>query len=239
LGRARDQAKAAKCMANLHAIHVALVCYADDNRQELPSYYTMGQWGFRVRPGTILKYKPSDGGYPEYLGLQAVLHDGSGPPPLRPNGLPNYKKLLQRPIYLPADSGVWICPANIGPKGHEEEWKKFGNTYYYRSSQGEVNDDPDEEQDLVSTQAYNLDYLNTHKNEDGKVQDPVLLVRDNFFLKPAPSGMGRPDRVADYTYDVHTEWRAPHRVGGNKKYATAYSIVDYSDGRVVLRTWNP
>lgn len=239
LGRARDQAKAAKCMANLHAIHVALVCYADDNNQELPSYYTMGQWGFRVRPGTVLKYKPSDGGFPEYHGLQAVLHNGYGPPPLRPNGLPDYKKLLQKPVYLPADSDVWICPANIGPKGHEDEWKKFGNTYYYRTVDEEVNDDPDEEQDLMPTKLYNLDYLNTRRNEDGKLQDAVLLVRDNFFMKPAPSGMGRPDRTSDFVYDVQKEWRAPHRVGRHKKYATAYSIVDYSDGRVLLSTWNP
>ncbi len=259
LRRAREQGKKVKCMANLHAIHVALVCYADDNRQELPSYTTMGEWGFRVRPGTILKYKPSDGGYPEYHGVQAVLHNGYGPPPLEPNGLPDYSKLLGKPVYLPADSDVWLCPSNIGPKGHEQEWKKFGNTYFYYTNKAGVDDDPDadgaddaeednnclEEDDTGKT--YNLDWLNRGQKKtcrkDGtvrwEVNDPKVLVKDNYFQKPAPSGMGRPDKPSDYNYE-YSSWRPPHYLSafGNKSTYNGNVVAALSDGRVEWQLYN-
>jgi competence protein ComGC len=234
LRRARDQAKRVKCFANLHAIHIALVCYADDYLQELPSYYTMGQWGFRVRPGTVLKYNSSDGGFPEYHGLQAVLHNGFGPPPLRPNGLPDYRKLLQKPIYLAADSDVWICPGNDGPRGHEEAWREFGNTYYYRTNSAEVNDNPDSEEQFVPTKAYNIDWLNRRAS----IGALSLLVMDNYIYKPAPSGMGRPEQRSDFVYES-SERRAPHRVAsGLGKSPSQFWCANYADGHVNMNLWN-
>jgi prepilin-type N-terminal cleavage/methylation domain-containing protein len=229
LRSAKDQAKKAKCLANLHAIYLAFVCYAEDNKQELPSYWTMGQWGFRVAPGRRVSPSP----YPETLGVQAVLHNGRGPT-LMPNGL--YKYEIRSPVYLPGDSPVWVCPANPGPSDKTGEWPGYGNTYFYRTNNGGKDDfsqpgDPDYSSTPKKT--YNLDYLNRNL----RLGSLALLTMDNYVYYPVLSGQGRPLRTSDYTVAAKYQ-RAPHRASSVKKGISNFWCANYADGHCQMNLWN-
>jgi prepilin-type N-terminal cleavage/methylation domain-containing protein len=240
---AREQAKRVKCFANLHAIHVALICYADDNRQELPSYSTMGEWGFRVAPGRRVPGKgTSPMGYPEAFGVQAVLQTGHGPKIHPASGVAKLDKCS--PVYLPGDSAVWICPANPGPKDDAGQWLKYGNTYFYRTNSGGKSDfeqpgglDPEDpegaDQTLLAKKNYNIDYL----NRNIRLGRLALLTMDNYVYYPAPSGMGRPASTDGYTVPTHLR-QAPHRVISTKKDIANFWCANYADGHCSMNMWN-
>lgn len=232
LRSARDQAKQVKCFASLHATHLALICYADDNRQELPSYTTMGGWGFRVAPGKI----SADSAFPETYGVQSVLHTGHAPI-IMPNGMVRYEE--GSPVYLASDSKVWLCPANPGPMegdGDHGNWVDYGNTYYYRTNSGTKSDfsqPGDEDWDSNPKRNYNIDYL----NRNVRVGSLALLLMGNYHKYPSPSGMGRP--VDDEDYNVPGELQQPpHRVAIRKKGAGHTWAANYADGHVQLNVFN-
>jgi len=229
LRAARDQAKKAKCLANLHAIYVGLVCYAEDNKQELPSYSTMGGWGFRVAPGRKVGGSP----YPETYGVQAVLHNGRGPT-IMPNGLAKYEK--RSPMYLPGDSAVWICPGNPGPADRVGEWPGYGNTYYYRTNAGSKDDfaqpgDPD--WSSAPKKNYNLDYLNRNL----RLGSLALLTMDNYVYYPMVSGLGRALKTSDYTVPAKSQ-QAPHRASSVKKGISNFWCANYADGHCQMNVLN-
>jgi prepilin-type N-terminal cleavage/methylation domain-containing protein len=239
LKRARDQAKQTKCLANLHAIYTALICYSSDFHQELPGFYTMGGWGFRAAPGRTFKWKPTDGGYPEAYGLQAVLHNG-GQPVIMPNGLARYEK--RSPVYLPGDSDVWLCPANQGPLDFEDKWTTIGNTYFYRTVNPDsgTDDAPTDAQPQAAAKknplVYNIDWL----NKTSLLGSLNLLVMDNYIYYPGSSGMGRPAKPSEYTVpstpkDLH---RPPHSLPIASKSPSKAWCAAYADGHCQINAFN-
>ncbi len=240
LRKAREQAKRTKCYANLHAIHIALICYADDNRQELPSYSTMGEWGFRVAPGVRViggKVTTNRQMPPESFGVQRVLHTGTGPEIL-PNMMAKYEVGV-KPLYLDGNSDVWVCPSNKGPKGDNgTHWNKFGNTYFYRCNKGGQSDyqipgDPSISPDPKRN--YNIDYLNRNARAGNKSP----LVWDNYMFKPANSARARPDGDLDgWKYDVEDR-RAPHCISKSKDSdVNDFWCAAYADGHVQMNAMN-
>ena len=224
LRAARDQAKKVKCMANLHAVGVALFSYADDNRQELPGYQTIGQYGYRVAPGR----KTDPNGPPEAWGVQSVLESGTAPKIL-PNGLARAIP-VDKPLYLPSDSKVWLCPANPGLWGREDEWKDWGNGYAYRQNSSGV---PSADNPRPNKLTYNLDWL----ARKTKIAIKSPLVWDNFGKYPGEAGFIGPFEEG---YSVPREYRTPpHRViGGKKKDSAKYWIAFYARGHCQINVEN-
>jgi prepilin-type N-terminal cleavage/methylation domain-containing protein len=222
LRSARNQAKKVKCMANLHAIGLSLFSYADDNRQDLPSYQTMGQWGYRVAPGK----KTDPDGPPEAWGLQSVLETGTAPEIL-PSGIARPVK-FEEPAYLPSDSPVWICPANPGLHDREEEWKDWANGYMYRQNSSGVKT---EENPTPNRLVYNVDWL----NRKGGAKNPIVW--DNYYKYPGDSGFIGPFGDG---YSVDLEYRVPpHRViGGKKRGSARYWIAFYARGHCEINAKN-
>src|SRR5688500_13810894 len=72
ISRVRQQARTTVCASNLREIGKALVMYANDNRDHFPHKFTVGNFGYRRRPGLRNLLDPSS--YPEWMGLAAVLH---------------------------------------------------------------------------------------------------------------------------------------------------------------------
>lgn len=211
LQRARDQAKQVKCMANLHAIGLALESYSTENRNWFPAYLTMGQWGFRVRPGV----KTSVGAPPEVWGLQSVLHYGQQPA-INPDTGYAYPLTNDKPMYLAYDSPVWLCPSNPGPKNKEDEWRTWGNTYCYAQNSSE--------------QFYDIDYRRLKVGKSGRLEVPMVF--DNTTRLPGDSGFIGPFGEG---YGVRSEdQQAPHRINGNQKGANNYWIALYSGGHVQM-----
>ncbi|HUU83318.1 MAG TPA: type II secretion system protein [Phycisphaerae bacterium] len=201
---ARDQAKKVRCMANLRAIGIALRTYADDNRQEMPGYNTVGRHGFRITPRTRLTPSAAE----ESWGLQAVLEVGQAAKVL-PNGLA-YPVPVDKPMYMPGDSAAWVCPANPGLKDWEGQWAKWGNTYMYRMNSGGT---------------YNIDRLATGA---GMWKSP--LVWDNYRYLPGESGFIGPFNGPGYRIEEENQ-RPPHRtVGLSSRSSTAYWIAVFADG---------
>lgn len=244
LRAARDQARKVKCMANLHAIGLALYSYAETNRQELPDYLGMGAWGFRMAPGTQMP----DDNMPEVFGVQGMLEAGTAPERL-PNGLFRYKE-PGRPVYLAADSDVWECPGNPGLPGYEDEWKKWGNSYTYRQNSGAVpfvdqddgNTDPnddgaDDDDDTVkrvNPLVYNIDWLNRTTRRGAK--NP--LVWDNYYKLPGETGFMGPFEGDGYNIDLEKRV-PPHRViGGKRKGSAKYWIGFYAAGHCQINAYN-
>jgi hypothetical protein len=97
-----------------------------------------------------------------------------------------------------------------------------------------VNDDPDGEDDIIPTKAYNIDWL----NKTARRGQLALLVMDNYKYRPAPSGMGRPEQTSDFIYDADREQRAPHRVLSNKRSINSFWCANYADGHVNMNLWN-
>ena len=225
LRRARDQAKLTKCMAGLRGIGVGLFLYADDNKQEMPDYYAVGKYQFRVAPGNFVRTPLADGNvapsmYPESWGLQAVLESGCSPK-IMPNGVARFQK-PSRPVYLAADSDVWICPSNPGPADPGVKWKEFGNTYTYRVKK------PDDTTGKYTKPWYNVDWINTQMTTGYK--QPLLW--DNYMKYPGRPGFNGP---FDDGYTIPEKYqRAPHRIGTKKSkaswvafYARGHCQVNY------------
>lgn len=88
LNKARQQARNAVCLSNLHQIGVGCSIYASESRKGVyPSWYTVGGSSFRVLPGTMepLSKKVETFGLPAALGARRAL---------------------------PVASKVWVCPLN-------------------------------------------------------------------------------------------------------------------------------
>jgi type II secretory pathway pseudopilin PulG len=208
---ARDQARHVKCMANLHAIGLGLRAYAVDNRGWIPDYETIGRHGFRIAP----RRRTDPSAPEESWGLQVALEAGTGPQVLL-SGLA-YPLPLDKPMYLPGDSDVWICPSNPGLKDHEEEWRRWGNTYAYR----------------CTSATYNLDRLASGK---GQWKNP--LVWDNYKTLPGESGFIGPFKGPGYRVASGDE-RAPHSWSGPKRGGPSqYWIANYADGHCAMNAFN-
>ena len=206
LRAARDQAKKVKCMSNLRSIGLALITYANENRQYIPAYETIGRYGFRIAPGTRMSPAAAE----ESWGLQAVLHCGRAPDVL-PNGLA-YPIPVDEPVYLAGNSKVWLCPANPGPRSYETEWRRWGNTYSYFCN---------------SHSDYCLDHKTLRpKVGSGYAAPPILW--DNLQKLPGESGFIGPFRQG---YSVaKSQRRAPHRSGAmSSRSISDYWIAFYSD----------
>ncbi len=214
---ARDQTQATVCRTQLGQIGMALFMYADDNRQELPHYNTIGRHSFRMAP----RKRSSPSAPEESWGLQSVLQAGRAPTIL-PNGLA-YPLSVSKPVYLAGDSKVWICPANPGPSGYEQQWASWGNTYSYQCN---------------SRIEYNIDRIRLAKPKrrpDGTISNKIPgghrtpLVWDNHLMLPGDSGMMGPFRPG-YTIREQDQ-RAPHRSGRFRKRGPgSYWIALYADG---------
>jgi prepilin-type N-terminal cleavage/methylation domain-containing protein len=211
LRRARDQARQAKCMANLHSIGLGVRAYSEDFNQIAPHYETVGRHGFRIAP-----LKRSDPTAPEESwGLQVALAAGCGPTVL-PNGLA-YPVPVDRPVYMPYDSDAWICPANTGPKSMEGQWKEWGNSYSYFNN---------------SNSEYSID-----KWANSRAWSKVPIVWDNYKTLPGESGFIGP--FSGPGYRVPATMRVPpHRVPGRQRDASAYWIAFYVDGHVQMNVFN-
>jgi prepilin-type N-terminal cleavage/methylation domain-containing protein len=128
LSRARARSQQTACMANLRSIGQSMLMYVNDNRDHYPDPETVGKFIFRRQPGLREPKDPSS--YPEWRGIQAVLHG------IRPNDYSFSmsandvqasieKMLANRSRYLSAVSKVWICPA------FPDKFIEYGNTYAY------------------------------------------------------------------------------------------------------------
>ncbi len=225
LRTARDQAKKVKCMANLRAIGLGLVTYADSNCQELPDYLGMGAYTFRIAPGRQL----DPGDPPEAWGVQGMLETGTSPQ-VMPNGMARYRK-VSKPLYLAAESPVWICPANPGLPTRQHEWKNYGNTYLYRQNSSAVKSPTNKDPNPL---AYNLDWLN--RKHTAAVKNP--LVWDNYFKYPGETAFMGPFEGDGYS--VPTDQRVPpHRmIGGEKKRSAKYWIGYYAAGHCQINMKN-
>ncbi len=102
--KARDIALLRICQSNLHQVHIASGCYANDNRGYLPDIVTLGGYYFRRAPGTLTPYEEDPYALPERYGLAAVLDRGG---------------------YMPGNNEAWVCQA------HPQWMKEFGNTYMF------------------------------------------------------------------------------------------------------------
>jgi len=234
LRAAKDQAKTVKCLANLHAIHLAMVCYAQENRGFLPPFDTYGGWGFRCAPGR----KTSNSVYPETQGVQAVLQSGYGPGEVMGNGL---RRFVQgKPVYLAGDSNVWVCPSNPGPAEWANEWASWGNSYFYRT----MNTDGSSDDSNATTDTtpkdwktkeytfYSLEYWN--KNATRAAGQAISW--DNYKYRVAASGMSRPGRASDYQTKLPE--RAPHRASSVKKGASNFWCANFMDGHCQMNAFN-
>ena len=224
LHSARDSARRARCMANLHGIGVALMLYADDNKQQLPGYEIIGKHGFRIRPGNKLSMPiPGSSGmspFPESWGLQAVLHTGTTPRIL-PSGVAIGTDTV-KPMYFPFDSKAWLCPANPGPSDRTD-WDEWGNGYAYRCNSGGGNPE-------TLKRIYNIDYLGLSR---ARVNNP--LVWDNFNLYPGDPGFNGPfDR---YAVDRKFQ-QAPHKAAGHRGGPAQFWIAFYVGGHCEMNKFN-
>jgi type II secretory pathway pseudopilin PulG len=212
LRAARDQAKKVKCMANLRSIGLSLHAYANDNRQYLPAYETIGRYTFRM--ATRTKMTPSAA--EESWGIQSVLEAGRAPEVL-PNGLA-YPIPVDIPVYLPSNSEVWLCPANPGPKGYGAEWRRWGNSYAYFCNS-------------------NTDYSLDHKTfKDVRGSPPLLW--DNYKKLPGETGFIGPFATQGYTVPEHLR-RAAHRSGAmSSRGLSAYWIAYYADDHIEFNGLN-
>ena len=112
LSNARGQARRVACNANLHAVYLACLAYAHDNRDRFPDKYATGGIGFRRGPFEKDPEDPTS--LPEKYGLPALL-GGIIP---QPGG-----KHIMGTRYMPAPSDTWICPGQV-------DWMKaYKNTY--------------------------------------------------------------------------------------------------------------
>jgi len=227
LSAARHQSMKTKCLANLHAIHLAMVCYAHDHGGFLPAFDSYGGWGFRVALG-----RKVDSVYPETYGVGSVLHYGYGPGEAMGNGL---RRLAGgRPVYLPGDGPVWVCPSNPGPTDVADKWRSWGNTYYYRTMTEDDNvSATDKAFQEKEKKFYNLDYLS--KRAITAALQPICW--DNYQYKPAPSGMGRPRNRNGYIVGDPFK-RAPHRASSVKKDAGNFWCANYADGHCQMNVFN-
>lgn len=221
---ARDAVNRTHCMANLHAIGVSLMMYANDHHEQLPGYNTIGKHAFRIQTGSQLSL-PVPGSkirspFPEAWGLQAVLQTGSSPRIL-PNGVAIGEDFTQ-PKYFPADSKAWLCPGNPGPSDRDD-WEDWGNTYSYRCNSG--GGDPQKLKKI-----YNLDYLALNK---GGTNSP--LIWDNFNLYPGDPGFNGP--FERYTVDAKFQ-QPPHRSMGVQGGPTQLWIAFYVDGHCQMNGLN-
>ncbi len=242
LRSARDQAKKTKCMSNLHSIGLALFGYANDNRQELPGYSTMGRWGFRVAPGE----RTDPTAPPEAWGVQSILEAGTSPEILL-SGLARRIPVTES-VYLDGHSDVWKCPANPGLYKRESEWKGWGNSYYYltRKSQDEAvveehEWDPEaggeqQEEDPVpqrNKRAYSLDYL-----ASSKAGHKFPIIWDNYIYYPGESGFMGPFQGDGYRVDGDHR-TPPHRVlGQGKRGAGNFWIAFFARGHCEINYKN-
>lgn len=225
LRAARDSARCTKCMANLRAIGIALVTYADEHHQQLPSYVTMGKYGFRVAPGNSIKIHlpggPGTSPYRESWGLQAVLETG-GSPPILPNGVALYVP-PGRAKYLDGHSKVWICPANPGPTDRPD-WHDWGNTYTYRQNSGQNKPE-------VQAYNYNIDWL----ARDAQVAKGNPIVWDSYNKYPGiPGFIGPFDR---FTIDERFQ-QAPHRRPYTRGGPSSFWIAFYAGGHCQMNAIN-
>jgi prepilin-type N-terminal cleavage/methylation domain-containing protein len=155
LNKVRAQAKLTACQSNLRQIGLGLRMFANDNRDRYPNAVATGNYAYRMRPGLRTPNEPS--ALPETYGLAAVLH-GISPGEDLSHGLPSPAR------YLPADSDVWICPAQT------PQMIAQGNTYAFSIAGG-------------------LDeWTSIHRarKPDG------LVVWDNYTLRPGLSGFRGP-----------------------------------------------
>ncbi len=153
--KVRAQAKLTICQSNFRQVGLAIRMYANDNRDKYPNSVALGNFAYRMRPG--LRTVNDPGAKPETYGLAAVLH-GIEPGDDLSAGLPS------PPRYLPADSEVWVCPAQ------SPENMALGNTYAF-SIAGGLDD---------WTSIYRA------KHPDS------LVAWDNWTMKPGLSGFRGP-----------------------------------------------
>ena len=219
LRRARHQAKQVQCMGNLHSIGLAMVMYANDNRQEMPDYDGVGCYGFRIAPGRYQKTAFAGGTignsmYPEGYGVQVVLETGQGVR-VQTNGLVIPPK-GGRPRYIAGDSKVYVCPSNKGPALIPQIWPELGNSYSFRC--------------LSAKGAMNIDKLARHKPWE------ATLVWDNFSQYPGRPGFKGPFGLG-YTIDQGLR-AAPHIVSSTKTNADAFWIGYFVDGHCQINAKN-
>ena len=118
IAKAWAQARTTACASNLREIGAAYRMYANDNRDKFPDRFTVGNWGFRRRPGMTNPADPSS--YPEWMGLAAVLH-GVRITDFNFNmSKDEVARALERVLagkgrYLSATSNVWVCPTQPPP----------------------------------------------------------------------------------------------------------------------------
>jgi len=242
LGAARDSSRRAVCMANLRATGLALNTYAHDNRSQIPDYRRIGHMPFRIRyHGRLSMPIPAGQGgstmspYQEVYGITTSLHTGKGPNIL-PNGLPVITD-PPIPIYCPADSKVWICPANPGP-ANITEWKTYGNTYAYFCNKGNI--DPNNPTDYTkASKVYNLDAVASDPDIRRIVwKTPLLWDAFNNYPGP-PCTIPTDGWLSSYTVKAENQQR-PHKAGAFsfKKSAAGFWVGFYVDGHCQMNAMN-
>jgi prepilin-type N-terminal cleavage/methylation domain-containing protein len=240
LNAARDASKRTVCMANLHAIGVAMNSYANNYLGFLPGYKQIGQTRFRV---SFQNLKTGQGATPyrELFGVNSILHSDQYPKVL-PNGM-YYIDDVPTPVYVPGDSKVWMCPSNLGPFS-VPQFRTYGNTYASFCNAGKL--DPNNWQSYnqesgfnVGSPCYNLDQI---------AADPTLrrsmckipLVYDSYMDDAGPPGQ-IPDGTSRKWYDVTdpNQQRQPHRASGfMNKGNTGVWIGLYADSHCQMNGWN-
>jgi prepilin-type N-terminal cleavage/methylation domain-containing protein len=196
LSRARAASYRTVCMSNLNQIHLGLEFYAHDNRDYWPDGWTTGSFNWRVRPGT--KSPNGMSSHPEVYGLAAILAGIEWTTDLT-NGLPKAK-------YIPADSNVWICPA-------QQDWMRdLGNTYCFNTGP----------------------YLSTpYTPKQRKKMSTVQMVYDNYtFQTPGLSGLRGP--WLNYTYNFGDGKKLHVHSATSGRTTTGAICVLYMDGHVAV-----
>ena len=240
LSAARDSSKRAVCMANLHAIGLALNSYANNYQSFIPGFKQIGHLPFRRG------YLKQETGYPyrEVFGVNAILHTDQTPR-LLPNG--NwYADDPGEPVYVPGDSKVWMCPSNPGPY-ILPDFRQYGNTYAYACNGGKF--DPNNPQAYnqetgfnVGSSIYNLDRLATDpvfRRSNAITKIPLLW--DSFNNRAGHPAMipNESQRQRDFSVGDPNQQRQPHRASGfmNRGAAKVW-IAYYPDGHCQMNGWN-
>jgi len=207
LARAWDSAKSAACTSNLREIGNAYRMYANDYRDHYPDKFTLGNWGFRRRPGLRNPSDPSS--YPEWMGLAAVLHgirvtdfDLNAPRETVQQALD--RMLAGKGKYLSATSNVWTCPSRPEP------FLDFGVTYAFSMHQ-----------EMGKWTSINRSRFSKMENTG--------LVWDNTAWRPYTPGAMAPNAPGS-AYTVNPRYYT-HKVKGQR---VALNML-YMDGRVELR----